>query len=234
MVVSDLHQIARLYILLQEAVRHHEPDILVINGDYLDIPAGGSGQLSVQGCARKLDELPVREIVITRGNHEGEAIWEFADEFTKSGRRLVTLHGEAFVYGTVTIVGFPCFLGNHEPFSFDKRPIPPSPEGWLPRLLRKFGPAARMLWVAHEPPLGTHPCPEWREAIAEYQPWVFVSGHDHKSALKSGKWYQRVGQTVCVGLGQSDGDKLHYSLVEMEFASSKPSLPRRLKIGAFP
>lgn len=234
MVVSDLHQVAKLFTLLEEAASYHRPDVLVINGDFLDIPAGGSGQLTVQDCARKLAELSVREVVFTRGNHEGEAVWEFADVFAKSERRFATLHGEEFVYGPLAVTGFPCLLGNYEPFAFDKRPLRLNTDSWLPRLLRKTGPAARTIWIAHEPPLGLHACAEWRDAIAEYQPWVFVSGHDHKSATKTGKWYHQIGKTHCVNVGQSDGDRLHFVVIDAEFDSSRPSLPSRMTVTAYP
>lgn|SRR5690606_13495185 len=36
-----------------------------------------------------------------------------------------------------------------------RKPLPPDPDRWMPQLVRKLGPAARALWLMHEPTAGT-------------------------------------------------------------------------------
>jgi Icc-related predicted phosphoesterase len=57
---------------------------------------------------------------------------------------------------------------------------------WLPDVLDEHGPAARMIWLMHEPPTGTslssaNPASaEWATAVRRFQPRLVVSEHDHR------------------------------------------------------
>lgn len=63
---------------------------------------------------------------------------------------------------------------------------------WLPDVLDEHGPAARMIWLMHEPPTGTslssaNPASaEWATAVRRFQPRLVVSEHDHRPPCAPG------------------------------------------------
>lgn len=75
---------------------------------------------------------------------------------------------------------------------------------------------------------------EWVTAIAQYSPWLTISGHDHVTPRKSKRWHHRIGLTVCINAGQSDTGPLHYCVIEAEFAKTAPSLVVRMQVRAWP
>src|SRR5437879_8471627 len=150
--VADLHRSRKLYAQLREAVTRHKPDILALVGDFLDATGDHKDKLSTEECAQALSRMPCPETVFVRGNHEDSAWFSFADTWQRSGKELHMLDGQAFTYGPLVIVGFPCLMG-HGDGLFDS--VPADPNRWLPKLIRPFGPAARSLWLMHEPPHGT-------------------------------------------------------------------------------
>lgn len=241
--VSDLHQSAELYTQLAQAIERHRPHVLALIGDFLDVPGIGAGMLGMRECAEAVARLPVPEIILVRGNHEDWNYLSFADAMSSAGRSLTTLHGEAHVHGPMTMIGFPTLLGDETAFTLHKRPLAPHPDGWLPKLIRKMGPAARALWLMHEPPAGTPLSvpsgpisgnQEWSDAIHRFSPWLVVCGHDHRTPVKSGKWYCRLGDTVAVNVGQPHDDRLHYCVIDAQFDSVQTSLPRRMVVHAYP
>jgi len=237
--VTDLHLRRSLYDQLKEAVAEHEPDVVACVGDFLDAEDPIRRQdekLSIPNAAFALSELPC-EVVFTRGNHEDECWADFEQEWQliaqESGKKLNALHGDSFTFGPLTMVGFPCWLGNDEYFS-QGRPLGRyNPEAWLPNLLKQTGPAGRTLWLIHEPPsleIAAYVAyePEWRDAIVHYQPLVTVSGHDHFTPIRTGQWHTKIGDTVCINAGQRvypTPGKLVYCLIDFAFPSTKPSLP---------
>lgn len=241
--VTDLHQSLRLYGQLAEAVRVHRPDVVAFLGDFLDVPARGTGLLTVEECAVAIAGLDVPEVVLVRGNHEDWNYLTFAEALKATGRVVVTLHGEEHVRGPMTMVGFPTQLGDETAFTLQKPPLGTHPGGWLPRLVRRLGPPARTVWLLHEPPSGTPLTvsagpisgnPEWSEAIRRYTPWLVVFGHDHATPVTRGRWHHREGDTLVVNVGQPHDGVLHYALIDGEFQGAAPSLPRRLTVHAFP
>ena len=221
--VADLHQSARLYSQLAQAVDRHRPDVLVLLGDFLDLSGTGTGMLSVAACAHAIARMRVPEVVVVRGNHEGWNFLEFSEVFTSTGRQFRALHGEHLTHGQMTMIGFPCVLGDETAFTLHKRPLPAHPDGWLPKLVGKIGPAARTLWLMHEPPAGTPlsvssgPIAgnrEWTDAIHRFSPRLVICGHDHLTPLKTGRWHCRIGDTVVVNVGQPHVPEVHYFLVE--------------------
>lgn len=145
---ADLHQRAGLYQRLEDAVERHQPDLVALVGDFLDVPGTGAGLLPVRECAHALARLPTGEIIFIRGNHEDMDWLTFADAWAGTGRRLHALHGESFRLGPLVVVGFPCLLGNDLAFTLGKPPLPPL-DAWLPRRMRTLGPAGRTLWLMH-------------------------------------------------------------------------------------
>lgn len=235
--VSDLHQSTRLYGQLQAAVVKHQPDLVCVNGDFLDATGDDKGRLTVEECAVAMASLPCPEIVFTRGNHEDSALWLFQDLFQRKGREFTLLDGSAATFGPLVVVGFPCLLGSGDG-AFET----PELGRWLPRLMRDHGPAARSLWLMHEPPIGT--ClsaqtgfmagnPEWRDAIERFLPRLVIFGHDHGTPIRTGKWSTTIGSTLCVNVGQEEKG-LRYAVIEAQFAATHPSLARSFRVTAYP
>lgn len=241
---ADLHRRKRLYKNLASAVGLHKPDIVALVGDFLH-DGGEEPQLfSDADCALFLSRLDVPELVFVRGNHEDDAWLNFESAWRKMGRPLHALHGEVFLNGPIAITGFPCSLGVEDPFLGERPPLSDDAFEWFPNLLEVSRGAARTLWLMHEPPTGSPLAAkgdgplsgnrEWNKAIARFSPLLTVSGHDHSSPIRNGRWYRKIGRTVCVNVGQARSGPLHYSLVEAAFSSAKPSLPSTLRVTAFP
>lgn len=248
--VTDLHQVRSLYELLGKSVASHQPDIVALVGDVLDGLGGHAGQLGTAECAAFLGRLPCKEVVFVRGNHEDSNWWEFLAAWQVTGRPLHALDRSVFVHGPLVIVGFPCLMGDETAFveslstGEDRRErYDEDLLAWLPKALLPHGAAARTLWLMHEPPAGTPLSkagsvvggnPKWTSAIERYSPWLTVSGHDHVTPRRSGRWHCRVGRTICVNAGQTDSEPLHYCVITAEFTSAKPALPRRLTVQMHP
>ena len=241
--VADLHRSTALLEALREAVVEHKPDIVALVGDFLHGFDDNRFRVSVLGCAKLLSQLRCPEIVFVRGNHEDDAWFLFAEAWKALGRPLHALHGEVFTQGSMMLLGFPCSMGDEHAFLANRAPLPIESEGWLPGVMLSAGPAARTLWLMHEPPAGTplsrpgsvvEGNPEWVQAIKRFSPWLTISGHDHLTPIQSGRWHHRIGQTTCVNVGQTDNGPLHYCIVEAEFESASPSLPMRMEVTAYP
>jgi hypothetical protein len=145
--------------------------------------------------------------------------------------------------GPAVVTGFPCYLGSDIAFAEGKPELPYGPGVWLSRLLKQWGPCMRTLWLMHEPPAGTRlSAPnspvagngEWTDAIERFCPLLTISGHDHQTPIRTKRWFERLGSTISVNLGQTTAGPLRYSLVEAEYANKTPSLPLRMRITAFP
>jgi Icc-related predicted phosphoesterase len=241
--VADLHQSLNLYTDLDRAVETHRPDLLAIVGDCLDMD--DMGGLSRSECGRRLNALPC-EIVFVRGNHESEGWGTFAKAW-RSGKRMRPLNAlncEAYVHGPLVIVGFPCRLGDEFHYLDGRKPSHEDRSNqWLQDLMRKYGSAARTLWLMHEPPAGTHLSEEvgpmagrieWLAAVERYSPLLVVCGHDHHTPIRRSMWHEKVRQTCVINVGQKLDGPLHYSVIEMEFPGATPCLPRSVRVGAFP
>ena len=227
--VTDLHQVRVLYGGLEKAVERHHPQIVAMVGDAIDA---------------NNDEatLPCDEVVFVRGNHEADGWLRFAEAWRGTGRGLNALNGEAFVCGSLVIVGFPCALGDELWYLEGRESVPLEADLWFPQILRKLGPASRTLWLMHEPPKGTWLTSEtgimsvgaWRRAVERYSPWLTVSGHDHSTPHRRSLWRDTIGPTVCLNLGQKMDGPLHYALIEASFNAMKPSLPALMTVTAYP
>lgn len=152
--VTDLHQFKWAYQALDEAIREHQPNILVLVGDFLHGGIPRSQHYSAIECADRLAALPC-EIVFVRGNHEMENWEPFARQWLKTGRALHIAHGEAIAFGPLVLIGFPCTFGNEEHFLMGRPETSYEVDQWMPKILEKYGRAARTLWLLHEPPADT-------------------------------------------------------------------------------
>lgn len=240
---TDLHQSKSLYQGLAEAVRAHRPDVPALVGDFLAMVDGLEERFTVEECALFLSELPCQDIIFVRGNHENHVWWEFAEVWTKFGRKLNDLHGVPFIAGSLILVGFPCAMGDEAAFLGTREPLPQDPNTWSAKLLRTKGPGMRTLWLIHKTPTGTplSQCgspvagnPAWNDAIEQFSPWLTIPGHDHQTSMANKCWQHRIGQAVCVNAGQSTSGPLHYCSVEAEFMGTEVSLPNKLSITAYP
>lgn len=241
--VTDLHQSQDLYEKLSDIVARVRPDVLALVGDFLDVIGSPHPQLSPRECATAIARCPVPEVVFVRGNHEYLNWLEFEQAWNRTGRKLVKLHGQAAAFGSAVVVGFPCYLGNDDPFAGDQVERPYDPNVWLPKVLNGFGPAMRTLWLMHETPVGTplsnpnSPVAgnrDWNVAIERFSPSLTISGHDHITPIRAGKWFHRLGSTICVNVGQNDSAPLRFTLIEAEFPGDTPSLPIKMRVTAFP
>ncbi len=233
---TDLHRDKGLYQQLATAVKKHRPDILALVGDFLHGQRDNTDRYSTVEAAQFLSRLKVPEIIFLRGNHEDSALWEFADEWTRGGREFHLLDKQAFAYGPLVTVGFPCLLGALS------EPGDGNTDKWLPPLIRQYGSAARTLWLMHEPVYGTPLSKtdgvlagniEWTQAVERYSPNLVVFGHDHDTSRRKKIWNAKLeGGTVCVNLGQDS--TLHYGLVRLVFDGSQPTSPKSIRITAFP
>ena len=253
--VTDLHQSRALGLALRAAVERHRPDIVAFVGDVLGRSGGRDGQFRPLEWAEFLAALPVPELVFTRGNHDQED-WEwFVLGWPHERRPLRALHGTFHTFGPLGVVGFPCRLGWDGPWrewlprvgnelaldpeQCGRKSLPHRASRWLRPLLRAHPAAARTLWLLHEPPLvagladGFTGSPEWLALITRHQPVLTVSGHDHDTPRRSGRWHAHVGRTVCVNVGQAES-VLHHALVEFDFADALPARPVRVRVRAFP
>lgn len=231
--VADLHQRESLYEQLAEAVAEHKPHLVACVGDFLDaeMMRMDAARLSPGEAAARLSALPA-EVVFTRGNHEADNWMEFEEQWKKSGRQLHALHGSAAAFGPLVVVGFPCFMGDAEFYARGRELPDYSPADWLWDILRKFGPAARSLFLMHEPPSPALAQPffheeRWRDAVEEFHPLVTVSGHDHLTPLETGRWHAAVGGSVCINVGQRvhpQPGRLLYCLLDFEFPRDTPCL----------
>lgn len=89
----------------------------------------------------------------------------------------------------------------------------PTLEDELNRLVRP-GNLASSVYVIHMPPyrLGLDKCGDGREAgsrtvydfLRSNQPMLSLHGHIHESPEVSGRWYARLGNTICIQPGQPD------------------------------
>jgi len=237
--VSDLHRSCSLYAQLEKAVSLHKPDVVAVMGDFLDATNATQGKLTVENCAQIMARLACPQVVFIRGNHEDATLWTFYEHFCKHGREFYLLEGKAMAIGPLVLVGFPCLMGAGGGFFED---VPADPDQWLPQLIRKYGPAARSLWLMHEPPVGTKLSsstgnwagnPEWRDTIERFLPRIVVFGHDHNTAIKRGVCHDSIGPTLCVNCGQSE-KRLHYAVVELEFPAANPCLAKSIKVTAYP
>lgn len=242
--VTDLHRSQGLYEELRDVVSHHRPDVLALVGDFLDCSGLEYPQLSSADSAEAIAKLEVPEIIFVRGNHEDYNWEDFEAAWSAARRRLVKLHGETANVGPALITGFPCYLGNQTVFTVDKPELPYNPGTWLSKLLKKHGTSLRTLWLMHEPPASTpltapnSPVAgnsDWNRVIERFSPLLTISGHDHLTPRRTGKWFHRLGTTVCVNVGQTDAGPLHYTVVTMEFPrDSTTSLPVKMRVTAFP
>jgi Icc-related predicted phosphoesterase len=255
--VADLHQSRRHFRRLCAEVQVQRPDIVALVGDVLGVDscACQDDRVRPEEAAQLLSALRGPQLVFVRGNHEQEDWPKFVGAWPLHKRPLVALYGTAHAFGPLVITGFPCHigwegpwcemlpkLGNHLTHDFalsGRQVLPVDHVRWLPSLMRRIGPAGRTLWLMHEPPValpiaGANTCnAEWTEAVERFRPLLTISGHDHETPRRYNTWQSKLGDTLCVNPGQGVMD-LHYCLLDLEFAESKPCLPSKITVQAFP
>src|ERR1017187_8529022 len=65
-------------------------------------------------------------------------------------------------------------------------------------------------------------------------PLLTISGHDHETPVRRGCWWDKVGRSVCLNVGQKLDGPPHYCVLEFTFPKSTPSLPSRIRVSAYP
>ena len=86
---------------------------------------------------------------------------------------------------------------------------------------------AQSVYVIHMPPfrLGLDKCKDGREAgskavynfLQKYQPSFSLHGHIHESPEVGGRWYKKLGNTICIQPGQFNG----FTYVTIDLSSMK-------------
>jgi len=241
--VADLHQSRRLYDDLAAAVRTHQPDVVAVVGDFIDMAEDRHLPLSKAECAVRLSALPCREVLLMSGNHEGRGWPVFAAAWRKTGRSLRSLYAQAYSLGPMVIVGFPCLMADEFHFVEGRESTPRDVGRWLAPIIKTYGPSCRFLWLMHEPPAGTNLSREsgvlsgniaWTAAIERYAPMLCVFGHDHETPIRRNRWHEKLRETQCVNVGQELDGPLHYCLIEATFPQPTPCLRTRVTVTAFP
>ena len=86
----------------------------------------------------------------------------------------------------------------------------------------------KAIFVFHDPPykIGLDSCRDGdfpgSKAMLKYienkQPYMTLHGHIHESPECSGKWYTKIGKTICINPGQTEfGEELlHYAIIDTE------------------
>ncbi len=254
--IADLHQSWPHYYWLRDAVDAKRPDVVAFVGDVLNDPSiSQRDRVATAEAAELLSILPCPQLVFVRGNHEQEDWPKFVAAWPLHERPLVALNCTAHVFGPLVIVGFPCHTGWEGPWCATlpkagneitqdhtlsgRKVLPVGYKFWLPPLIRRLGPAGRTLWLMHQPPqvrqiARAYACnPAWTKAVERFRPLLTVSGHDHLTPMQFHTWHGELGATVCVNVGRGVMS-LHYCVLDFEFPESKPCLPTKITVEAFP
>lgn len=248
--ITDLHQSPVHFATLARVCSEQEIDLVCLVGDFLDVGEDRAGLLTTEEVIAQLVALPVKHLIIVRGNHEENNWYEFVDKWPHSQRQLITLHGTAHICEGLTIVGFPCNMGDSQPWldalpetgnitsnNFPrKRQQSLSYEEWLPKLMQQIGTAGRTLWLMHQPPVTKGLCLpqefdfDWTDAIERFKPLLVISGHSHSEPIVNNQWYVDHEGTICVNAGQAA--KTRYCIIETNVQHN--ALPTHLVITQYP
>ena len=252
---TDLHQSKLHYRSLALAVKEQQPDAVALVGDFLQFGDICKYQFTTSECARLLSDLPVKHVLFIRGNHEDTNWWEFVQAWPFGKRPLTALYGSTYAIGPLILVGFPCKMGSEftwcnsmpkngndltaDPELSGRPCLPADTSGWLPGLMRRVGPAGRVVWLMHEPPIGTPLAKNelfnaaWRTAVENYSPRLVVSGHDHDTPISGRQWRTHNSLTTCINVGQAEMD-FHHCIIDFEFPEETRSMPTKITVRAFP
>ena len=250
--LTDLHQNPVHFATLTRVCSEQAIDVVCLVGDFLDLGEARENLLSTEEVIACLAALPVKHLLFVRGNHEENNWYEFVEKWPHAMRPLIMLHGTSHVCDGLTIIGFPCNMGDSQPWldtlpetgnittgDFpQKRKSFSSYEEWLPKLLLQTGSAGRTLWLMHQPPVTKglcHPLEfdvDWTDAVERYKPLLVISGHSHEVPLINNQWYVNHEGTICVNAGQDT--KTKYCIIEVALANIPNVLPIAMSITQFP
>ena len=255
--ITDMHLDDRHYGNLEKGVNAHQPDLVACVGDFLclsDPPRPGK-RITVAEAADRIGHLPA-PTVFTRGNHEEENWHEFVKHWPHKLKPLTCLHASSETFGPLTVIGFPCTLGNDIPWLTTlplqgntvtpndpmRKALRQSPgynhNKWCKALLRSTGPAGRACWLMHIPPAGLPIChpdnhnPWFGDLVTHYQPKLVISGHDHSTPLRNNAWYVKDGETYCLNAGQ--GNLETFYIIADFFFEKEAALPSKIEITRMP
>lgn len=73
-----------------------------------------------------------------------------------------------------------------------------------------------------------------RPEFGSSAPGVVVCGCDHACPIITGEWYDTIGDTTIVNVGQTTSGPLRYAFIEADFASETPGMPDSLRVTCYP
>lgn len=258
---SDLHGHKDRYDELNQLIRHHQPDILILGGDLLPHQSPGNTglkyqQIFVESTFRSFleslpDHIPVGTIL---GNDDWAACTSELKLLGKSfpfyllSEIPVELAGLQF-YGYSFLPPTPFMAKDFDKRDREMDTIPQTPQisyisqdheiqaietqalfrkrNTIEDDLSRIHPIHPHILVAHAPPyesnldrlhdgeaVGSRSIRTW---IANHQPMLSLHGHIHESPKVSGKFWDRIGRTICLNPGQIES---HLSAVIIELDES--------------
>ena len=251
---ADLHQSPLHFRNLPRIINAANPDVVALVGDFLDLGINeGRVVLTIKEVVACLSAIKP-PLICVRGNHEDHNWTAFAEEWEKSGngKELHCLDASTYTLGPLTIVGFPCPMGDDAYWCLSlpktgnilntlpkgRHSVGYQHDKWMKPLQKRLGPAGRMCWLLHIPPVGrpiAHPeafSPWFCDLVDKYLPMLTISGHDHATPLRHSTWNCKEEQTICVNVGQG-GLETFYACVDFQFEEGK-ILPPKITVTAMP
>lgn len=207
LIVADLHYSLPQFDWLVSAAPHF--DLVIFAGDALDVGSMVDFRAQIIVVQKYLSILAgVTRIVLCSGNHdlderspEGEKVSKWIAE---AGRLGIVCDGDSFTMNGILFTVCPWWDG-----PLVKEKIAAQLAGAATTRVAKW------VWIHHAPPanspiswggarhFGDVELVQW---IEQYRPDMVVSGHVHQSPfVRSGSWYDRLGQTWVFNAGRQFG-----------------------------
>ena len=235
--VSGLRQSQSKYKQLVEAVEQHEPDVVVVCGDFLEHSRlEVRDRISVESCSSILGGLKCHELILVHGLRDTSLLNQFKGAWQDDGLELCLLNRRAKALKRAVAVGFPPRLKSDD--SCQKRFH--EFRQWFSPILETHVAAARTLWLLPEPPaLDMHQFPqsrrEWRKAIDKFLPRIVLFGCGLNVPIRDERmlWLTK-REMLLVSLGQPIEAPLSYCMMELMFMGDVPCLPSEVTATAYP
>jgi Icc-related predicted phosphoesterase len=218
LVVADLHySLPQFDWLLSVAPQF---DLVIFAGDALDVGSLVDFRAQIIVVRKYLSRLSgLTRVILCSGNHdldernpEGEKIARWVDDVSQLG---IASDGDSLTIGDTLFTVCPWWDG-------------PLVRQRIVEQLRAAaaGRLKRWIWVHHAPPADSPTSwggkryfgdVELKQWIAEYQPYMVISGHVHQSPfIADGSWFDRSGVTWVFNAGHQFGRPPAYIVLDID------------------